>query len=199
MSITLVVGLGNPGREYADTRHNLGWQLVDALAAAENLSWKRQPAFEAEVARWDRPDRRPLLFAKPTTFMNESGRAVRALASYYKLPNAAIAVVYDDLTINLGLLKLSDHGSAGGHNGIASLLEQVGEGFLRFRLGIGPKSPPEMDLKDFVLGRFTPAQRLLIDQQFPSFLAGLRLLIDSGPTRAMNSLNRRAQHEPEQP
>ena len=198
MSITLVVGLGNPGREYTDTRHNLGAAVVDALATAEKLVWKQQSAFDSVVARWDRPGRRPVLLAKPTTFMNESGRAVRALAGYYKLPNSAIVVSYDDLTIPLGLVKVSEHGSAGGHNGIASLLEQLGSGFIRYRLGIGPKQPAEMDLKDFVLGRFSPAQRLLVEQQFPSYLAGLRLLIDSGPAHAMNSLNRRVQNEPEQ-
>lgn len=199
MSITLVVGLGNPGREYADTRHNLGWRVVDGLAARESLSWKSQTAFSAEVARWDRPGRRPVLFAKPLTYMNESGLAVRALANFYKVPNAAIAIVYDDLTITLGLTKVSDRGSAGGHNGVASVLEHLGDGFVRFRLGIGPKSPPQMDLKDFVLGKFTPEQSQIVEQQLPSYIAGLGLLIDSGPALAMNSLNRRVQHEPEQP
>lgn len=199
MSISLVVGLGNPGRDYANTRHNLGWRVVDALAAAEGLTWRTQSAFEADVARWDRPGHRPLLLAKPLTYMNESGRAVRALAHYYKLPNASIVAVYDDLTLAVGTLKLSERGSAGGHNGVASLLEQIGDGFLRFRLGIGPKLPRQMDLKDFVLGQFTPEQSLLVEQQLPSTIAGLRLLIDSGPARAMNSLNRRVHHESEQP
>jgi len=199
MSITLVVGLGNPGREYAQTRHNLGWSVVDALAERERLSWKHQPAFEAEVARWDRPGRRPLLLAKPLTFMNESGRAVRALASYYKVSNASIVACYDDLTINLPFVKVSVRGSAGGHNGVASLLEHLGDGFARFRLGIGPKTPPQMDLKDFVLGQFTPEQRQIVDQSLSHYLAGLSLLIDSGADHAMNSLNRRAQHESEHP
>lgn len=199
MSITLVVGLGNPGREYADTRHNLGWRVIDALAAREGLVWKHQSAFDAEVARWDRPGSKPLLLAKPQTFMNDSGRPVRALASYFKVSNASIVAVYDDLTIPLPLVKLSLRGSAGGHNGVASLLEQVGDGFVRYRLGIGPKAPAQMDLKDFVLGQFTPEQRQIVDQSLPTYLAGLGLLIDSGAAHAMNSLNRRAQHEPEQP
>ncbi|HEX2099414.1 MAG TPA: aminoacyl-tRNA hydrolase [Candidatus Synoicihabitans sp.] len=199
MSITLVVGLGNPGREYADTRHNLGWRVLDALAAREKLVWKNQPSFEAEVARWERPGQRPVLLAKPLTYMNESGRAVRALASYFKVANAAIAAVYDDLTIPLGLLKVSDHGSAGGHNGVASLLELLGDGFIRFRLGIGPKTPAQMDLKDFVLGKFSSEQNQIVEQHLPTFVSGLGLLIDSGPSRAMNSLNRRVQHEPEHP
>jgi peptidyl-tRNA hydrolase, PTH1 family len=198
MSITLVVGLGNPGRDYADTRHNLGWRVLDGLAAQAGLAWKTQAAFHAEVARWDRPGARPVLLAKPLTYMNESGRAVRTLASYYKVPNPGIAAVYDDLTIDLGLVKVSERGSAGGHNGVASLLEHLGDGFIRFRLGIGPKAPPQMDLKDFVLGQFTPEQSQIVEQQLPTFVAGLRLLIDSGPAQAMNSLNRRAHHESEQ-
>ncbi len=194
MSITLVAGLGNPGREYAETRHNFGWIVVEALAAAEGVSWKREPAFDAEIARWDRPDRR-LLLVKPLTFMNESGRSLAALANYFRLAPNRLAIVYDDLNLQLGTLKISERGTAGGHNGVASLLQHVGDGFVRFRLGIGPKFPAEMDLKDFVLGRFTPEQRSLVNQQLPSILAGLRLLIDSGAARAMNSLNRRAPNE----
>lgn len=199
MSISLVVGLGNPGRDYVDTRHNLGWRVIDALAAAEGLAWRPQPAFEAEVARWERPGQRPLLLAKPLTFMNETGRSARVLAHYYKVPSSGIVALYDDVALELGTIKVSERGSAGGHNGLASLLEHLGDGFVRYRLGIGPKLPRQMDLKDFVLGKFTPEQSHLVAQQLPSLVAGLRLLIDSGPARAMNSLNRRAQHEPEQP
>ncbi len=198
MSITLVLGLGNPGRDYADTRHNLAWIVLDELARREGLTWKQQPAFAAEVARWNHPSGRPVLLAKPQTFMNESGRAARALASYYKIPNPAVAVVYDDLNIDLGLVKVSDRGSAGGHNGVADLLEKLGSGFLRYRLGIGPKAPPQMDLADFVLSKFTPEQRHLVDQNLSNYLSGLDLLLTSGPERAMNLLNRRVQNEPEQ-
>ena len=198
MSITLVLGLGNPGRDYADTRHNLAWVVLDELARRENLTWKHQAAFAAEVARWDHPSGRPVLLAKPQTFMNESGRAARALASYFKISLPAIAVVYDDLNIDLGLVKVSDRGSAGGHNGVADLLEKLGGGFIRYRLGIGPKSPPQMDLADFVLGKFTPEQRHLVDQNLSTYLSGLDLLLTSGPARAMNLLNRRVQNEPEQ-
>lgn len=199
MSITLVLGLGNPGRDYAGTRHNLGWQVVDAFAARHGLAWKAQPAFQAEVARWDRAPHRPVLFAKPLTFMNESGRAARAIAGYFKIPPASVAAVYDDFNIPLGLVKVSDRGSAGGHNGVGSLLEQLGDGFIRYRLGIGPKTPPEMDLKDFVLGKFTPEQHQIVQQQLSTFVAGLGLLIERGPAQAMNTLNRRTEHEPEHP
>ncbi|MBI5380325.1 MAG: aminoacyl-tRNA hydrolase [Opitutae bacterium] len=191
MSISLVVGLGNPGRDYADTRHNLGWLVLDAFARSHDLSWRASTRFEAQVARWDRSAGRTLWLAKPQTFMNESGRAVGALMRFHKLEPAQVAVIYDDLTIALGQPKLSVRGSAGGHNGVASLLEHLGDGFIRYRIGIGPKEPSEMDLKDFVLGKFTPAQRTLIDQQLEHYLTGLALLLDRGVTEAMNQLNRR--------
>lgn len=198
MSISLVAGLGNPGREYEDTRHNLGWVVVDALVHQLGLAWKKQAQFEAQVARWDRPGRASCLFVKPLTFMNESGRAVGALARYHKLEPVAVAAVYDDTNIDLGRIKVTTTGSAGGHNGVASLLEHLGTGFARYRLGIGPKEPPQMDLKDFVLGKFTPAQHTLIQQTLPTYLNGLSLLLTDGPDRAMNLLNRRANNEPEQ-
>lgn len=197
MSITLVLGLGNPGREYADTRHNIGWRVLDALATREGLTWKSQPTFQAEITRWNHPTGRVVLLAKPQTFMNESGQAARLLSSYFKVPNAGVALVYDDLTIKLGLVKVSDRGTAGGHNGVADVIAKLGGGFQRFRLGIGPKQPVQMDLKDFVLGKFTPEQRLIVDQQLPQYLSGLDLLLTSGPERAMNLLNRRDHHESE--
>ena len=100
-------------------------------------------------------------------------------------------MIYDDLTIDLGLVKVSVTGSAGGHNGVASLLEHLGDGFIRYRLGIGPKQPQQIDLKDFVLGKFTPEQQTLVDQKLDHYLSGLKLLLENGADQAMNSLNRR--------
>jgi PTH1 family peptidyl-tRNA hydrolase len=191
MSISLVAGLGNPGREYENTRHNLGFIVIDAFARKLGLSWKKQSSFEAEVARWDASPGRTYFFAKPQTFMNESGRSLRAMANFYKTDVSAITVLYDDLNIDLGLVKISTQGSAGGHNGVASLLEHLGDGFVRYRLGIGPKHPSEIDLKDFVLGKFTSDQLTLVDQTLNHYLSGLTLLLEQGVSRAMNSLNRR--------
>jgi len=191
MSISLVAGLGNPGREYEHSRHNLGWSVVDGLAAKHGLAWKRSSAFSAELARWDIAPGRTIWLAKPLTFMNDSGLAIGALARYHKLSPEGVAAVFDDLTIDLGLVKVSVAGSAGGHNGVASLLEHLGPGFARFRIGIGPKEPPEMDLKDFVLASFTAAQLTFIQPKLDSYVQGLELLIHSGPDRAMNQLNRR--------
>lgn len=191
MSISLVAGLGNPGRDYVSTRHNLGWIVIEAFAAKRGLAWKTQPQFEAEVARWDRPGHDTTYLVKPLTFMNESGRALGALARFYKVPVPAITALYDDLNIDLGLIKVSVSGSAGGHNGLASLLEHLGDGFVRYRLGIGPKQPAQMDLKDFVLGKFTPDQNALVIQKLDHYLSGLDLLLTRGPDAAMNQLNRR--------
>ena len=199
MSVTLIAGLGNPGREYAATRHNLGFTVVEALAAAEGLKWKNESRFEAATARWDVRPGVTRLLVKPATFMNESGRALRALLDFHKAAVSDLIVAYDDLTIDTGRVKVSVTGSAGGHNGVASLLEHLGGGFVRYRLGINAPRPAEMDIKDFVLGKFTTEQTQIIDQKLNPFVDGLRLLINRGPAEAMNLLNRRDHHEPEKP
>ena len=199
MSISLVAALGNPGREYADTRHNLGWVLIDAFVSQQGLTWQYQSQFEADVARWVRPDHAICYLAKPLTYMNESGRSLSALSRFYKLMPSEIVVVHDEFTIDLGLLKISTTGSAGGHNGIESVLRLLGDGFIRYRLGIGPKEPRQMDIKDFVLGKFTPAQQFTIEKTLDHYLKGLNLLLNSGVERAMTTLNRRDTNETDQP
>lgn len=196
MSVTLLAGLGNPGTKYASTRHNLGFMVVDALAAAEGLSWKHEARFEADIARWNvRPGETRWLI-KPQTFMNESGRALRKLLDFHKLPAESLAVAYDEINIEIGRVKLSVDGSAGGHNGIASLLEHVGNGFLRYRLGIGSSERPVgMDIADYVLGKFSLSEQTIIDQNLKTFVEGARLLFTSSPAEAMNRLNRRTRHE----
>jgi PTH1 family peptidyl-tRNA hydrolase len=191
MSISLVVGLGNPGRSYAHSRHNLGWIVLDALARKHRLTWERASAFEAEIARWNVAPGQTRWLAKPLTFMNESGRAAGALARYYQLAPVGVAVVYDEVGLPVGRRKISVTGSAGGHNGVASLLEHLGDGFARYRIGIGPKEPPEMDLKDFVLTKFSPEQLTIIEKNLELTVQGLELLLDRGADQAMNELNRK--------
>ena len=191
MSILLVAGLGNPGREYEKTRHNAGFAVVSALAEKLGLAWQRQRSFRAETARWELSPQRGILLAKPLTFMNESGAALQSIAGFFKIPAADIIAVYDDLNIDLGLVKVSTQGSAGGHNGVASLIERLGGDFVRYRIGIGPKLPPQMELKDFVLGKFTTEQQNIFNQQIETYLTGLRTLLEQGAERAMNLLNRR--------
>lgn len=191
MFLSLVAGLGNPGRDYESTRHNLGWVVLDAFVKQHGLTWKHAPQFDAEIARWDVGAGRTRWLVKPLTFMNGSGRAVGAVARFYKIEPAAIAAVYDDLAIDLGLIKVSTGGSAGGHNGVASMIEQLGEGFVRYRLGIGPKQPVQMDMADFVLGKFTHEQQLIVNQKLDQNVSGLDLLLSRGVAAAMNQLNRR--------
>jgi peptidyl-tRNA hydrolase, PTH1 family len=190
-SIRLIVGLGNPGREYAETRHNLGFIIVDAFAAARGAAWKRERDFEGDVARLRRDAGGDLLLLKPATYMNESGRSVAAFGRYFQITPPESAVVYDEINLPFGRTKLSISGSAGGHNGVASLLQLFGDGFRRFRIGIGPRDPPEIDLKDYVLGRLSAAQKTILQQNLPDYLAGLELLLTQGVARAMNQLNRR--------
>lgn len=187
----LVAGLGNPGAGYSRTRHNLGWVVVDALARKHRLAWKREAAFEAEIARWDAGPGVTRWLLKPQTFMNESGRAVAAFARYRKIETRRVAAVYDDLGLEVGRVKVSVSGSGGGHNGVDSLLEHLGDGFARYRLGIGPKLPVEIDLKDFVLTAFSSEQLAIIETKLDRFVQGLELLLDRGADPAMNELNRK--------
>ncbi len=191
MSLSLVAGLGNPGREYEHTRHNVGWVVLDALARKHRLAWKRAPQFEAEIARWDVGQGCTRWLMKPLTFMNNCGRSIGALARYHKLEPSELVAIYDDLTIELGLVKVTITGSAGGHNGVASLLEHLSGGFVRYRIGIGPKQPAQMDMADFVLGKFSPDQQITLTQKLDLYVQGLELLLSRGVEPAMNQLNRR--------
>jgi len=198
MSVSLIAGLGNPGSRYDGTRHNLGFAVVEALAKAEGLSWQHEKRFDAEVARWNVRPGVTRWLAKPQTFMNDSGRALRRLLDFHKLPPESLTVAYDDLTIDTGLVKVSVAGSAGGHNGVSSVLEHVGSGFARYRLGINAPRPAGMDLADFVLSPFSLSEQTLLQNKLPIFVDGLRLLLDRGPAHAMNQLNRRQSHESDQ-
>ncbi len=191
MSIAVLAGLGNPGEEYVGTRHNVGWIVLDALADRAGLSWSRERSASAMVARWQPPTQQPVLLVKPLTYMNESGQALRRVCDYFRHPPTRLVAIYDDLTLPVGRLKVSVNGSAGGHNGVQSLIDHLGAGFIRYRIGIGPRTPAQIDLKDFVLGRFPPADRQLIDDNISQYINGLELLATRGLEPAMNQLNRR--------
>ena len=188
MSIAVIAGLGNPGAEYVGTRHNVGFDVIDALAAECGVSWKLEKKFSAETARITLAGQSVVLM-KPQTYVNDSGRALGAWLRFFRKPASQAAVVYDEINLDLGRLKLSTRGSAGGHNGIASLLSEAGDGFVRYRIGIGGKIHPEMDLKDWVLGRFTESERATVTSRMPDYLSGLRLLVRVGAEAAMNQLN----------
>lgn len=193
--IQVIAGLGNPGSEYDKTRHNIGFAVVDALARAEGGIWKMEKRFAAEVCKVQIAGR-PVLLAKPQTFMNESGASLGPLLRYHRWPASALVACYDEINLDVAGLKLSLNGSAGGHNGIASLLRHVGNGFVRFRIGIGQRPDKRMDLKDYVLGKFSPEAEKCMDERLPDFIEGLRLLTRVELARAMNQLNTRQKPSP---
>ena len=155
----LIVGLGNPGKEYDGTRHNIGFVALDDFAAANEFDpWVNKKDLKCELATGRIGDAQVIII-KPTTFMNLSGEAVQAVAHFYKIPIERILAVYDEIDIPFGQIHLRSGGSSAGHNGVKSLIEHLGEGFGRVRVGIGPKQPEQMDSADFVLARFSKEQQ----------------------------------------
>ena len=190
MPISLIAGLGNPGSIYRHTRHNVGRAAVEALAAGLGAVFKEESRWKARVARCKLGEK-PILLVIPETYMNDSGSSLGPVCRYFKIPEENLAVVFDEVQLELGRVKISVGGGAGGHNGLEDVLEHLEEGFVRYRIGIGPKNPPEMDLKDFVLGKFTNCQQTFVNKKMPEFVDGLKLLVDRGPLLAMNRVNQR--------
>lgn len=154
----LIIGLGNPGKEYDGTRHNIGFEAIDAFAKANNFDpWINKKDLRCQMAMSRLGDIQ-VVAIKPTTFMNLSGEAVQAVAHFYKIPAERILAVYDEIDIDFGQIRLRIGGSSAGHNGVKSLMEHLGEGFGRVRVGIGPKTHEKMDSADFVLAKFSKEQ-----------------------------------------
>jgi len=150
----LVVGLGNIGKDYKGTRHNIGFECVDAFAKATDFpDWMNKKDLKCHLTTQTLGDRRVILM-KPTTMMNLSGEAVQAVANFYKVTPDDIVVVHDELDIPFGQIRSRVGGSDAGHNGVKSILQHVGDNFGRVRIGIGPKTPEQIDSADFVLSKF---------------------------------------------
>lgn len=190
MSIAVIAGLGNPGLKYRNTRHNIGFAVVDQIAARAGAIWKIEARLDAEVAAVPRENGK-LMLVKPRTFMNDSGRSLAAVLRYRKLASESLLVVYDDITLDLGRSKLSLQGSAGGHNGISDLLERLGAGFARYRVGIGAKPHKAMDLADYVLSQFSKDEQSLLAEQMPTYIEQIAMILDQGIEPAMNIINQR--------
>ena len=155
----LLVGLGNPGPEYDGTRHNIGFEALDAFAKANEFpAWTAKKDLKCLVSIERLADTRIILI-KPTTFMNLSGEALQAVIAFYKLGNNQITVVHDELDIDYGQIRLRVGGGSAGHNGLKSIIQHIGEDFGRVRIGIGPKKPAQIDSADFVLKPFTKDQQ----------------------------------------
>ncbi len=155
----LLVGLGNPGKQYEGTRHNIGFTCLDDFASQTDCpTWMNKSDLKSELTQVTIRDTRVFLI-KPTTFMNLSGEAVQAVASFYKIPTEQVVVVHDELDIDFGTIRTRMGGASAGHNGIKSIIESIGDNFGRVRVGIGPKQPEEIDGADFVLAKFTDEQQ----------------------------------------
>lgn len=156
----LIVGLGNPGMEYMRTRHNVGFMAVEYMAGADTM-WKNERF--AQTCHKNIGGYR-VIFAKPQTFMNDSGRSVRAIVDFYKIPIENVFVIHDDMDLKLGDVRTKVGGTSAGHNGIKSIDANIGREYTRIRIGIGhPRdSDVPIDVVDWVLGRFTPEQRTIV-------------------------------------
>jgi len=182
--LRLIVGLGNPGPEYAFTRHNAGFIVVDTLAARWGVDADWRKRFDARYAL-DRARRAVLV--EPLAYMNLSGRPVQGVATFYKVPPAHILVIVDDLDLPFGTLRMRADGGSGGHNGLKSLIEVFGPGFPRLRIGIGRGHAS--DAIDRVLSTFTPEERTQLGEIVDRSVTGVELWLDGGVVQAMNVLN----------
>jgi len=186
LAMKLIVGLGNPGREYEHTRHNVGFQVAEALADRYRVRLKSRASWKARVAKIAEIGDGVLL-AEPTTFMNLSGWAVREIAGFHKLAPSDVLVVVDDADLPLGRLRLRTSGSAGGHNGLKSVIQELGTiEFPRLRVGVGRQAG---ELKNHVLGRFSVEEKAQIDAAVKRAADAAELFAKENILAAMNKFN----------
>ena len=184
----LIVGLGNPGAAYAKTRHNAGFLAIEHLAGAVGVRMDRA-RFQALTGEGTLGGAR-VLFLKPQTFMNLSGEAVREAASFYHIAPANIIVIYDDVALDIGRLRVRGKGSDGGHNGMKSIIAGLGSNeFARVRIGVGKKPHPDYDLADWVLSPFSAEDMAELKKSFPVVKNGVELLIKGDLPAAMQACN----------
>jgi PTH1 family peptidyl-tRNA hydrolase len=185
-----IVGLGNPGAKYRGTRHNIGFAVVDELARRWALAFESAPA-DALIAKWRPIDAGPVLLAKPLTFMNASGEATGALARYFKIDIGDLLIVVDEVQLPLGRIRARARGSAGGHNGLKSIIAYLGDDFSRLRVGVGrgPEGSDRRDLADHVLSRFEPDEKADVERMIERAADAATTFITSGIAAVMNAYN----------
>jgi len=187
--VKLIVGLGNPGREYRETRHNVGFLVVDELAKRYRLELTIGPSQVPETLVAKRYGPVPLLVAKPLTFMNRSGDSVAALMRYYEIGTADLLVVVDEAALPFGRLRARMRGSTGGHNGLKSMIERLGTAeFARLRLGVG-RGDPQRDLADHVLATFEPGERAELEGFIARAADAAEVFAEEGIETVMNVYN----------
>ncbi len=185
----MIVGLGNPGAEYAPTRHNVGFMALEKLGERRGANWKRSEKFKARLARAEFEGRR-LVLVQPLTFMNQSGSAVQALTAYYKAPLDRLLVVVDDADLGLGEIRLRANGSSGGHHGLESIEQHLStRQYARLRIGIGRRADGVREITDYVLGRFEPGDRPMLDAVLDRACKQIECWVTAGVQKAMNDFN----------
>lgn len=191
----LIIGLGNPGSRYAGTRHNVGFDVMDVIAARHRVEWEAAPrGIEALLGKWRAAD---ALLGKPLTFMNASGPAAVSLAQFFKIEIGDLLVVVDETNLELGRLRTRAAGSAGGHNGLKSLIQALGtDQFPRMRLGVG-RGDARRDLADHVLAKFEPDERATATEMVERASQAVELFVAEGIQPVMNQFNRKEDRKEE--
>ena len=189
----LIVGLGNPTKQYEKTRHNIGFDVMDALADKYNISISENK--HKALCGKGMIEGMKVVLAKPQTYMNLSGESIREAVDYYKIDPEDIIVIYDDISLEPGQLRIRLKGSAGGHNGIKNIIAHLGtQEFPRIKVGVGAK-PPKMDLADYVLSRFGAEEQKIMDEAFGEAAEAAVMMMTTGAERAMNHYNAKKKAE----
>lgn len=184
----IIAGLGNPGKKYENTRHNAGFKAVDLLAKEEGFEFKKMK-FHALIADEVLAGKRCLIM-KPQTMMNLSGEAIVEAAQYYNIPDEKIIVIFDDVSLDVGKIRVRRKGSAGGHNGIKSIISCLGsEDFPRVKIGVGKKPSPEYDMVSWVLGEISAEKQTEFNEALPNAVGAAEMIISDGVDAAMNEFN----------
>jgi len=190
----LIVGLGNPGPRYDRTRHNVGFEIIEQLAQRWQIPLADQKKFHGVVGEGLGAGSRKVRLLKPQTFMNNSGQSIRAVVDWYKLPPESVLVIYDEMDLPVGKLRMRLSGSAGGHNGMKSVIAHLGtQNFPRLRIGIGSaKETSDQDTVSHVLGKFSPQERTIIEEIIPLSADAVELALRQGVEKAMSLYNNRS-------
>ena len=184
----LIAGLGNPGREYSGTRHNVGYETLDAVAAKYDIKINKSK-FRGEYGEGYIEGEKVIL-VKPLTYMNLSGECIREFKNFYKIENENIIVIYDDISLPLGKMRIRPKGSAGGHNGIKNIIYQTGsEVFPRIKIGVGAPRHEDYDLKDYVLGKLSKQETEVLIKTAIEAASAVGTIIKNGTDKAMSEFN----------